>query len=196
MVFLTYISTDDVDTSIDRFSAKAPGAWSDVVTATSTARARRYLAYAVSSKADELPDDLSRPVTLSADKLTSAERSRYEASDYPEVDRPRRRAECAGGPRPCPFVSCHHHLYLDVNPQSGALKLNFPGLEVWEMAETCSLDVAEHGGLSLDEVGARINLTRERARQIEVQGLLKIREQVDVLWEGRGAPDSRRSEER
>src|SRR4051812_43658731 len=32
-------------------------------------------------------------------------------------ERPLRRADCANGPRPCPLVSCRHHLYLDVNPQ-------------------------------------------------------------------------------
>src|SRR5262245_43072037 len=34
---------------------------------------------------------------------------------YPEVavDKPRTRADCVGGERPCPFVSCKHHLYLD-----------------------------------------------------------------------------------
>ena len=74
-------------------------------------------------------------------------------------------------PRPCPFVSCSHHLYLDVNPQTGAIKLNFPHLEVWEMAETCSLDVADRGGITLEEVGAILNLTRERIRQVEVRGL-------------------------
>ena len=78
-------------------------------------------------------------------------------------------------PRPCPFVSCAHHLYLDVNPDSGAIKLNFPHLEVWEMAETCSLDVADRGGITLEEVGAILNLTRERIRQVEVRGLYKIK---------------------
>ena len=76
---------------------------------------------------------------------------------------------------PCPLVSCSHHLYLDVNPESGAIKLNFPHLEVWEMAETCSLDVADRGGITLEEVGAILNLTRERIRQVEVRGLTKIR---------------------
>src|SRR5690606_3867534 len=34
---------------------------------------------------------------------------------YPETDywKPRTRAECVDGPRPCPFVSCRHHLYVD-----------------------------------------------------------------------------------
>jgi DNA-directed RNA polymerase sigma subunit (sigma70/sigma32) len=62
-----------------------------------------------------------------------------------------------------------------VNPDSGAIKLNFPHLEVWEMAETCSLDVADRGGITLEDVGAILNLTRERIRQVEVRGLVKIR---------------------
>ena len=77
--------------------------------------------------------------------------------------------------RPCPYVSCKHHLYLDVNPETGSIKLNFPDLEVWEMAETCSLDVADKGGITLEEVGEILNLTRERIRQVEVRGLLKLK---------------------
>lgn len=79
------------------------------------------------------------------------------------------------GERPCPFVSCTHHLYLDVNPETGSLKINYPGKEPWEIEESCSLDVAERDGMTLEEVGAILNLTRERIRQIEVRGLLKLR---------------------
>ncbi len=79
-----------------------------------------------------------------------------------------------GGERPCPFVSCKHHLYLDVSARTGAIKLNFPDLEVWEMTETCALDVADRGGTTLEEVGAIMNLTRERIRQVEVKGLAKL----------------------
>jgi Sigma-70, region 4 len=96
---------------------------------------------------------------------------------YPEVDeseRPRTRADCGNGARPCPFVSCKHHLYLDVSARTGAIKLNFPDLDVWEMAETCALDVADRGGTTLEEVGAIMNLTRERIRQVEVKGLAKL----------------------
>jgi hypothetical protein len=81
-----------------------------------------------------------------------------------DPQRPRTRGECIGGPRPCPFVGCRHHLYLEVN-WAGGLKLNFPGLEVWEMADTCSLDVADRDGVTLEEVGDHMNLTRERIRQ-------------------------------
>jgi hypothetical protein len=101
---------------------------------------------------------------------------------YPEVevDRPVTRADCANGERPCPFVSCQHHLYLDVSARTGAIKLNYPDLEVWEMTETCALDVADRGGTTLEEVGAIMNLTRERIRQVEVKGLAKLEALKDM----------------
>ena len=101
---------------------------------------------------------------------------------YPEVDveKPKKREECAQGARPCPFVSCKHHLYLDVSARTGAIKLNFPDLEVWEMTETCALDVSDRGGTTLEEVGAIMNLTRERIRQVEVKGLAKLEALKDM----------------
>jgi hypothetical protein len=92
-----------------------------------------------------------------------------------EDARPRTRADCAQGQRPCMFISCKHHLYLDVNPSTGSIKLNFPDKEVWELDETCALDVADRGGITLEEVGTIMNLTRERIRQVETRGLLKLR---------------------
>ncbi len=83
--------------------------------------------------------------------------------------------------RPCPFVSCKYHLYLDVNPKNGHIKYNFPDQEVWEIAETCALDVAEREqGITLEEVGQYMNLTRERVRQVEVSGLGKIKATGDL----------------
>ena len=121
-------------------------------------------------------DGRFRSKTIAPKRLTRDEKKLALSLVYPEdVDRPTTRAHCQSMSRPCPFVSCGHHLYLDVNPQSGAIKLNFPHLEVWEMAETCALDVADRGGITLEEVGAILNLTRERIRQVEVRGLTKIR---------------------
>jgi hypothetical protein len=93
--------------------------------------------------------------------------------------RPKSRADCVNSPRPCLFVSCKHHLYLDVNPETGSIKLNFPDKEIWELEETCALDVADKGGITLEEVGAIMNLTRERIRQVETRGLLKLREAAE-----------------
>jgi hypothetical protein len=93
-----------------------------------------------------------------------------------EARRPRSRADCAQGIRPCMFIACKHHLYLDVNPSTGSIKLNFPDKEVWELEETCALDVADRGGITLEEVGSIMNLTRERIRQVETRGLARLRE--------------------
>jgi hypothetical protein len=121
-------------------------------------------------------DGRVRSKTIAPKRLTREEKRLSETLIYPaDVVRPRIREDCRTATRPCPFVSCSHHLYLDVNPESGAIKLNFPHLEVWEMAETCSLDVADRGGITLEEVGAILNLTRERIRQVEVRGLTKIK---------------------
>ncbi|MCL2825381.1 MAG: hypothetical protein FWD57_15425, partial [Polyangiaceae bacterium] len=95
---------------------------------------------------------------------------------YPETGywKPRTRADCAHSVRPCPFVSCKFHLFIDVSETSGAIKLNFPDLEVWELGESCCLDVADRGGTTLEDVGAIMNLTRERIRQLEVKSLARL----------------------
>lgn len=89
--------------------------------------------------------------------------------------RPKMRSECISSPRPCVFVSCKYNLYLDVNPETGSVKVNFPDKEIWELEYTCALDVAEKGGITLEEVGEIMNLTRERIRQVETRGLEKVR---------------------
>jgi hypothetical protein len=93
-----------------------------------------------------------------------------EAYDPIEVLRPRTRADCSSIPRPCPFVSCRHSMFLDVTPK-GTLKINFPTLEPGDMpeGESCSLDVADGGAQSLYAIGRLLNVTRERARQLDDQ---------------------------
>jgi hypothetical protein len=117
-----------------------------------------------------------RSKTIAMKRLTREE-LRVGALLYPPVDEPRptSRGECRGDQRPCPWVACKFHLYLDVNPETGSIKLNFPDLEPWDLHETCSLDVAERGGITLEEVGEIMNLTRERIRQVEVRGLIKLK---------------------
>jgi hypothetical protein len=92
-----------------------------------------------------------------------------------DATRPKVRGDCAEGERPCPYVSCKFNLYVDVNPRTGSVKMNFPDKELWELAETCALDVADRAGITLEEVGVIMNLTRERVRQLEMRGLSKLR---------------------
>lgn len=74
---------------------------------------------------------------------------------------PHTRGECIDGPRPCPWFSCRHHLAAE--------------------ASTCSLDVADEGPHTFEEIGAILGLTRERIRQIEVQALGKMSRGIAVL---------------
>jgi len=123
-----------------------------------------------------------RARTISVKRMTKREleigRLLYPETGY---EKPRTREDCVDGPRPCPFVACKHHLFIDVSPRTGAIKLNFPDLEVWDMGESCALDVADRGGTTLEDVGAIMNLTRERIRQVEVKALAKLEALRDMM---------------
>jgi hypothetical protein len=125
-----------------------------------------------------------RSKTIAMKRLTREE-LRVGAIMNPPVDipRPQTRSQCSNEIRPCPWVACKYHLYLDVNPETGSIKINFPDLEPWDMGETCALDVADRNGITLEEVGEIMNLTRERIRQVEVRGLLKLRTESTAISE-------------
>lgn len=102
-----------------------------------------------------------------------------DASDEVVIERPRVRGDCMDAPRPCPWVACKYHLYLDVDPKHGSIKFNFPDLEPWELRETCALDVAgppdDPRPRHLVTVGELMNVTRERVRQIEQRAMRRAR---------------------
>jgi hypothetical protein len=116
-----------------------------------------------------------RSKTISGRTLTQREVLEGKAlQEWMDIRRPRTRGDCRDGLRPCPFVGCKYHLYLDVNPDTHSIKKNFPHKDVWELDDTCALDVAERGGLTLEEVGELLNLTRERIRQMEAVGVKRL----------------------
>jgi hypothetical protein len=123
-----------------------------------------------------------RAVTININRLSKREieRGRMEAPPAETTDlydRPKTRGDCQHGAhveRPCPFASCKHHLYLDANEETGSVKVNFPDIEVWDLPETCALDIADRGGLTLEEVGEIMNLARERVRQLETRGIARL----------------------
>ncbi|MBM4355764.1 MAG: DNA-binding protein [Deltaproteobacteria bacterium] len=137
-----------------------------------------------------------KPRSIAKKRLTRQEMIQgKELLPYMEYRRPHTRSECRDGIRPCPYVSCRFHLYLDVNPRTGTLKLNFPGLEVWEMPFTCALDVSDMGGRTLEEVGQILNMTRERVRQLEASALRKIRTAIERSGEDADLLDGSSEEE-
>lgn len=87
---------------------------------------------------------------------------------------PQTRAECIDEPRPCPYATCRFHLAIDIKEETGNLTLVFPDVPIDRMVHTCALDIAESGGATLEEVGALLNMTRERVRQIEMIALAKV----------------------
>ncbi len=101
------------------------------------------------------------------------------------IDRPKTRSECPVQ-RPCPFVGCRYHLYLDIT-DTGNIKFNFYGIEPWELKTSCALDVADNNSsgnlLSLTDIGRHMGLTRERVRQIEKTALKKLQNMPGEIGE-------------
>lgn len=101
---------------------------------------------------------------------------------------PMTRAECEDGERPCPYVSCRHHLALDVvghkarlvdlsldptvDPVLGCAPADV--VDIRMRTPSCALDVAEDGEHTLDEIAEYLGLTRERVRQVEEKALQKM----------------------
>lgn len=89
--------------------------------------------------------------------------------------RPVTRGDCVGGIRPCPWMTCRHHL---VHAQQGFKSMTADAMLVRleAMPETCALDVADRGGEHLETVGNALDLTRERVRQIEAASIRRLQE--------------------
>lgn len=65
------------------------------------------------------------------------------------------------------------NLYADVDAR-GELRLAFPAKEPGEMRASCALDLADLGGITLDEVAQVLGVTRQRVQQIESRALAKL----------------------
>ena len=83
------------------------------------------------------------------------------------MPKPVKRSECADVQRPCKWRGCRYHMRTNQDPTMSKL--------VPRSSPSCSLDVAEEGANTLEEVGVLLGVTRERARQIERVALLKLR---------------------
>jgi hypothetical protein len=125
------------------------------------------------------PDpERTKPKSLGLEPLTKEEevyQFDLERRRLPVVNEIPPRSECAGGPRPCPLVSCPENNYTS-RTSSGALKLTFPHLEPWDVPKelSCSLDLADTGA-TVAQVAKALNMTEERVRQIQVEAFRKLR---------------------
>lgn len=93
---------------------------------------------------------------------------------------PKTRKECAGVPRPCPFLRCKYNLFSNVKDNGN---LNMPHGEdptaMDRLPHSCALDAADAGPLTLEEVGLLTATTRERVRQVELRALGKLKAYFD-----------------
>jgi hypothetical protein len=124
-------------------------------------------------KRPTVPGRIGRPPHHKPEPVDATAKAESDAV-HAEHERPRTRGEC-GTERPCPFVSCRYHLYLEVNPETGTIRICFPDREPWELEHSCSLDVADEGGMTLEAVAETLNVTRERIRQLEARGQRLLR---------------------
>jgi hypothetical protein len=130
----------------------------------------------------------SKTISIKRLGIRALERGRVEYPDEGQhEERPRTRGECPPDGTPCPWVSCKHHLYLDVDPRTGAIKLNYPHLEPDQISEPCALRVADRDGITLEEVGVLMNITRERVRQLEERAMHRVH--LHILEQPRAYPD-------
>ncbi len=105
-------------------------------------------------------------------------RELYPVEEHPQ--RPRTRAECLGGPRPCPWCSCRYHLAIDVGPK-GSIRLALGHEDVLEMPETCALDVADRGAHTLDELVPILRVSRQMVANVERAALDALERERPVL---------------
>jgi hypothetical protein len=83
--------------------------------------------------------------------------------------RPRTRADCVDGPRPCPWVGCRMHLFLHVT-DGGRITYHSDDLE--SMTETCALDVADQGARDDVEIAGLLNMSATRVGTLLKRALL------------------------
>ncbi len=81
------------------------------------------------------------------------------------------RGACRRLQGPCPHAVCRFNLTSERRDNRGA-KSAQDHLPV--VHETCALEAADHGGMTLEEIASRLSLTRERVRQIELGALKKL----------------------
>lgn len=123
-------------------------------------------------KSNGLDDAAIRALGRSAPRVIDHERR--EPSQSGCLACGHRTAEVIWHSRPCVFVACSKALFLDVS-ETGSIILNFPHLEPGEMPaeQSCALDLADRGAMTLEDIAVVTNLTRERIRQIELRALVR-----------------------
>lgn len=87
--------------------------------------------------------------------------------------RPKTRGDCVNEPRPCPYVGCVHHLYLEVS-ERGNIVFRYPGKEPEDLEHSCALDIADKGGLGQKALASKLGVSKQAVQQCEDLALRKL----------------------
>lgn len=99
---------------------------------------------------------------------------KQEVVSLPVLQRPRTRAECADQPRPCPWVSCEHHLYGSIDKR-GHYVIAQPWLEPHELEHSCAIDVAENEEINQEEAALICGMHRSDLARLEARVARKLK---------------------
>lgn len=100
------------------------------------------------------------------------------------------RADCPDE-RPCPWVACKWHLLTTIATDGRMYKArDFDEQDpasiasaLHEMTETCTLDVAAHGGLTEDEIGDVLGIVRQAVQQFTTSATNRMRVRLMVAMD-------------
>lgn len=106
--------------------------------------------------------------------------------------RPKTRADCVDGPRPCPWVGCRHNTFLEVDRYDGgtlpSIRVAHPGRQPWQVppGESCTLDLV--GGyvgdpIASQETGRILRITPDWVRKVERMAFERIKAEHPNLFE-------------
>lgn len=87
------------------------------------------------------------------------------------------RGACRRSPAPCQRGDCRYHT-SELRHQNRELDQ--------DRSETCALNLADRGGMTLEEVGKFAGVTRERVRQLQAAALQSLELGLRAMgWKGR-----------
>lgn len=115
------------------------------------------------------------PILLLGCDLSRPEEVLMKAYEIDGIKRPTKRSECIDGPRPCPWVSCRHHLLLEV--ASAAPKINADGVKRDARPTTIRLNMASQSG----DLGRRPGLLASAPAEIVRQWITDAVDHLDRM---------------
>ncbi len=133
------------------------------------------------------PDSVYGPIVRGMSEVQLIDAGLHDLRDEDGKERalPATRGECPVV-RPCPYLTCKYNMGVHLESDGKRMRMHrvWRGIfsnttESMRVGHTCALDAAEAGGMTLEEVGQIMGVTRERIRQIELVALKKLRLRIE-----------------